>query len=394
MTSQISRQANVERFFTPNKWAWLLWLLFIVLVAAKRGFDPADHSNVFWIYRGGAMHWLQAIPLYDGSGHGFIYLPQSAALFTPFALLPETLSGVLWRLVNTGTFAFGVFGLSRLAIHRHHQQLFLPVTIVAILMSVSAAKLGQMTLILTGMIMLAVVDLSAKSWWRAAGWIVASFAFKPVSIVMMLLVSVLYPRTIVPFIAFLGLLVLIPFVMQDPDYVWEQYRASVTMLQQVATKGESYADPFAQIFWMMRGFGVTTPESVQFVMRVSFAGLTLALCWWLRDRQHPHTFCIYLFTFSTCYLLLFNPRTENNTYAMIGPAIGIFTAWSFHGARSVWRYGYLGIITAYMLSYRTGKWLTGAPTMWMKPLLCIVFLMFVLAQLREEGSIESNEPER
>ena len=31
----------------------------------------------------------------------------------------------------------------------------------------------------------------------------------------------------------------------------------------------------------------------------------------------------YLLAISVLYILLFNPRTENNTYAMLGPVIGL-----------------------------------------------------------------------
>ena len=30
--------------------------------------------------------------------------------------------------------------------------------------------------------------------------------------------------------------------------------------------------------------------------------------------------------FTVIYILLFNPRTENNTYALLGPVIGLFAA--------------------------------------------------------------------
>jgi len=41
----------------------MLWLLFIAFVTIKKGLDPVDYSNVFLIYRDGALLWLKAAPL-------------------------------------------------------------------------------------------------------------------------------------------------------------------------------------------------------------------------------------------------------------------------------------------------------------------------------------------
>ncbi len=357
---KIWQSAYPGRSISSDKLAWMLWLLFIAFVTTKKGLDPVDYSNVFLIYRDGALLWLKAAPLYDDSGHGFIYLPQSAALFTPFAMLPESVGSVLWRPINVGVFAVGAYGISSLASHRYRESVFLPVTILSVLMSASAAKLGQMNLIITGLMMLALVDLTKNNWWLTACLLVLAFALKPLSIVLILLLSVLYPRTIIPFITLLALLI------------------------KASTVGEQYVNPFAQVFWMMRDFGVTTPETVQLLIRICFALLTLGACWWIQHRSTPHTFAIYLYTLSVCYLLLFNPRTENNTYAILAPALGVFAAWSFQSAGRAYGYSYLAIIFLYLFSNRIGKWLIGEPTMWIKPLLCIVFLLLVCSQLRQD----------
>ncbi len=381
---KIWQSAYAGRSISSDKLAWMLWLLFIAFVTTKKGLDPVDYSNVFLIYRDGALLWLKAAPLYDDSGHGFIYLPQSAALFTPFAMLPESVGSVLWRPINIGVFAVGAYGISSLASHRYRESVFLPVTILSVLMGASAAKLGQMNLIITGLMMLALVDATKNNWWLTACLLVLAFALKPLSIVLILLLGVLYPRTIIPFITLLALLMLIPLLLHDPRYVWEQYQASVVMLSKASTVGEQYVNPFAQVFWMMRDFGVTTPETIQLLIRICFALLTLGACWWIQHRSTPHTFAIYLYTLSVCYLLLFNPRTENNTYAMLAPALGVFAAWSFQSAGRAYGYSYLAIIFLYLFSNRIEKWLIGEPTMWLKPLLCIVFLLLVCSQLRQD----------
>ena len=363
-----------------NTWGWILWGMLALFVVLNRSLIPVEHADVFLIYRDGALKWLQGQPLYDGSGTGFIYFPQAAVLFTPFTQLPVRWDSMIWRLVNIGGFAVGVYGFTRLASRRYDIQLFLPVTIVSILMGASAAKLGQATLIMAGLMMIAVMSLSRKNWWRAAIWLVMAFTLKPLVAVLILLVAVLYPRTIIPLLAGLAVFILAPFLMQDIGYVWDQYHLCLATIKQVTVYGQE--NPFAQLFWMLKSAGINTPEAVQVIIRLLFAALTLGFCWWLRGKQTPHTFTIYLYSLAACYVLLFNPRTENNTYAILGPAVGVFAVWSFQSTRRLGIYSYSAIVAFYLLSNRIGKWLIGAPTFWIKPLLCLMFLILVVNQSR------------
>lgn len=361
-----------------REWAWVLWGLFVSFVLINRSLSPVDHSEVFLIYRSAALLWLNGQPLYDGSGTGFIYFPQAAILMVPFTWLSPFLDSLLWRLLNIGVFALGVLQFARLAETHNQQPLFVPVTLVSILMAASAAKLGQMTLVMTGLMLTALAELHQKNWWRAALWLVLSFALKPLAAVLILLVAVLYYRTAIPLVLCFIALIGVPFLLQDPGYVWDQYRTSVITMQQVADFGKD--NPFAQAFWMLRKAGIHIPDAIQFLLRILFAALTLGYCWWLKRRQTSQTFLIYLFTLAACYALLFNPRTENNTYALLAPAVGVFTAWSLQNRGLFLRTSYLTIVAGFLLSNRIGKLLTGFATVWIKPLLCSLFLILVIYQ--------------
>ena len=348
----------------------------------KKSIDPLDYENTFLTYRDAAVHWIDTQPLYNRFRYGFIYLPQSAILFIPFAYIPAFLGTSLWPIFNIGMLAFGVHAFSQLASQRYRKQLFLPVTVVSIAMCMGAAKSGQMTLIMTGLMLLAMVDLAEENWWRAGGLLVLSFALKPLSVVLILLVGVLYPRVRVPLVMALAVLFLVPLVLQDASYVWEQYTTSFATIAHIAE--ETQQIPFAQVFWMLKSAGLETPEIVQFAIRLLFAALTLGLCWWLRGKLTPDTFAIYLYTLAVCYLMLFNTRTENNTYVMLAPAIAIFTVWTFQSARYLWAYAFLATTLMFVLSHRLGKWFAGEPTIWMKPLLCCVFLVLILGPLHQD----------
>ena len=109
---------NPTRRPQHNTLGWVVWGLLVLFVLINRSLSPVDHADVFVIYRDVALKWIQGEGLYDGSGTGFIYFPQAAVLFTPFSQLPVRVDSILWRLLNIGVFAAGVFGYCRLASFR------------------------------------------------------------------------------------------------------------------------------------------------------------------------------------------------------------------------------------------------------------------------------------
>ena len=76
--------------------------------------------------------------------------------------------------------------------------------------------------------------------------------------------------------------------------------------------------------WMPVGVGVA--DRVQPVIRLVGGLATLAATVVVFRRLPESRRPVWLFTLTVVYLLLFNPRTENNTYCLLGPALGMFYA--------------------------------------------------------------------
>src|SRR5690606_22275072 len=146
-------------------------------------------------------------------------------------------AGALWRAINIGVFAFGVLRLTRLAAPSSTLAFNIIVTSIAALLSWSAARHGQMTLVMGGLMMSAVADLHARSFWRASIALALAVAFKPLAIVLVLLAAALYPRTSWRIaLVFLGI-GLAPFAFQSTEYVLSQYRAVPDMFRDAAENG-------------------------------------------------------------------------------------------------------------------------------------------------------------
>ena len=283
--------------------SWLLWVILFLIATALaldgHGRDVSHH------YRAASQHWLHREPLYDNSGGGFLYFPQSAILYTPFAVLPENLSEILWRSLILFVFAAGVFRLARLAGRDTGIEFFPLTTMFCVPLAFSSERNGQATLIMAGLMMLATVDLVDKRWWRAAAYLSLALAIKPLCLVLILLAAALYPAMMWRLAISICFWTAMPFLIAEPTYVLHQYFGCANMLQLAADRGR---DPnWSQVFGMLQVFGISIPSSWQTILRAIAAAGTLAMAWYAQRRWPSSWAGTYCYALATCYLMLFNP---------------------------------------------------------------------------------------
>lgn len=367
--------------------AWLLWLTFFVVLAV--GIASGSGRSVTYQYSWAAERWLQGVDIYEMGGRGFLYLPQAALLYLPFNLLPHVAGEIGWRLITLGTFAAGVYRLTRLAETNGGGRLFLITTCLTIPLSFSAARNGQATLVMAGLMMLSLDELTQRRWTRAAVLLCLGLAFKPLTFVLMLVVAAIYRPMLVRLAIGTVVLALLPFFTQEGSYVLDQYAGFAGMLRSATQLGIDR--PWAQLFGMLQIAGISLPEPIQTLFRVTAAGATLIAGWWVHRRLPASRCALYLYALAGCYLMLFNPRTENNTYALIAPALGVFCGEAFRVERNR-VLGCVLILFALgtVCSYEIGTRLTpGVHPVWLAPLMCVGFSLVLLGQLI--GEVQSQE---
>jgi hypothetical protein len=358
--------------------AWIgwaaLWLVTAAIIASGSG------RTVVPAYREGALSWIHGEVIYKHLGvGGFTYLPQAAILFIPFSLLPVAVGEVIWRFVNIGVFALGVFQLARLARGRSGQELFPLMTLVALPMAWDCARNGQATLALTGLMLLAVVAAAEQRWWRVVLWLSLGISVKPLMIVLVLLLMAI-DRPLSWRVA-LGMLAtsLLPFLTQHPTFVLEQYAMcwkNLTTGAHVGAAETGWTSPFHAI----RLMGIVVSENLQTLIRIIAALGTLVLCYLSRRRHDAIRSAMFVFSLAVTYLMLFSPRTENNTYAMLGPAIAVFLAGAFLIEQRI-REGIVlsGIAAAILGGRAIERMLTPhAGTSWLSPLMAFCFAVYLL----------------
>ena len=93
-----------------NGWlrlALFLWALVIVVIGLRCAVSSTSHS-LYPTFANAARNWRIQGDLYTPTAQKasgldcYRYSPLIAAALTPLSLLPESLGGILWRLVNAG----------------------------------------------------------------------------------------------------------------------------------------------------------------------------------------------------------------------------------------------------------------------------------------------------
>jgi uncharacterized membrane protein YfcA len=274
-----------------------------------------------------------------------------------------------------------VHRLAGLSDQRSPTVLFAWMTALCIPVAWDAARNGQATLLVTGMMAWAVVTLARQRWRRSAIWLGLSVAVKPLGTCLLVLAALLYRPVLRRLCVVIVILAAVPFLTERPSYVISQYQGWLHMTSIGARVGAD--QDWAQFFGLMSIADVHLSAAWQNVIRTIAAGLTIAACVLTQRRGTPEESVIDLFVLQACFLMLFSPRTENNTYAALAPAIALLSgrAWLVEGRRSVG--AALAVMAIGMAgSYEIGRrLLPGHPPTWLAPMLATAFSLYAIRRI-------------
>lgn len=347
---------------------------------------PLGDRSVTGNYRLGAEHWHTKRAMYTEGPHGFLYLPQAAMIFLPFEVLPALAGEVLWRWAGIGAYAAGVWALCRLIAGYSGAGrpvrlagVFTIATLLAIPAALGSAQNGQTNLALGGLFALSAVSASGRRWWWTTLWLMLALALKPVALPVVLLLAAVNLRMIPALAAGGVVLVLAPFVHPDPGYVWQQYQAGFGKVLSAANPGADVW--FSDIRGMLRDFGWKLTDAQVLPVRGAAALVCLGASVWLGIKTREWARSVLVVLVGVGYILVFSPRTEGVTYAMIGPLAAVLATRELlnREARRVW----LGAaMVAYCLVLQFSMVLTGKERKyWLRPLATMVFVVGVGARI-------------
>ncbi len=297
----------------------LVWLLPFLVITILVIVGPW-HRNVTPLYHQASANWWAGKDLYHGPG-GMNYLPPFAVIFAPFHSLPVPVGDILWRLCTAVLLATGVWRFQREQFGAEFARAFVYASLLALPLCLGAMRNGQANGMFAALTLHAAACLPRRQWWTAAALMVLALAIKPLGAVLLLLSLVVYSPLRWRLVAALAALALFPFLFAPADYVIAQYAAFLANIQKCAVITENR---FADIGGVIRTFGWEMPGGISKLVRVAAGGATLGL-WWTGARRLREPFrALWLLTLSACYLMLFNPMNEANSYVILAPALGLW----------------------------------------------------------------------
>jgi alpha-1,2-mannosyltransferase len=311
--------------------AVLLWVVPLIAVSVLVSLDPVKRS-VTPVFHLAASRWWAREPLY-ADVRGFHYLPQFALLFSPFHALPRPLGDIVWRAISVGILLLGLRAFVRRARPADESRFFFLASLLALGPCLGALRNGQTNLAFAGLGLFLAAELSAARWGAAAACLAALVAVKPLGLVFVLLAPWGYRRILRPLSIALMALLLAPFLFAAPPYVLAQYHdAGQHFLAMSGVTEYRFAD-FAAV---LRAAGLQPPAAWLTAIRALTAGVFLLL--WIRVSRSPEPWkALTLVLLGGVYLMLFNPMTEKNSYAIVAPPIAVAALHCLESDPSAWR---------------------------------------------------------
>lgn len=301
-----------------------IWLIYAAIIATIVAIQP-DRRTATLEYQKASDHWWGGETSLYRKKNGYLYFPQFAILYTPYELLPDRVGEPLWRLTCLASLALALWAACSRLDPKRRAALFLIATVLVLPSSFASARNGQVNMPLAALFLLTALSLSRERWWISAGLLTVTLILKPIAVAPILVCAVLYPRLRLPMVVGLIIFAAMPYAHFNPQYVTGEYGAFVNNLSQAGKPtGHSWCD-FAGMF---RSFGLMIPPLVQFAARALAGLLTLWLAWHALRRLDAFRGAIVVLFLSVIYLMLFNPRTETNSYVMLAIFVAVFGAYA------------------------------------------------------------------
>lgn len=369
--------------------AVVLWALaFIVCVI----FNALSHQprTVLTDYLTAGHGWLHQANLYNLHDIGaFNYFLPVALVFVPLALLPLPLALLLWGvLMFAGLISALWLVANRLTVETMQKdRYFFLMTLASVMIGFDALRNGQMTVAILFLVLLLSQQFPDERPWLGALLLSAGIILKPIMIVPCLLVLGHYYRLIWRVLALLVLWLVIPFLAQSFHYVVAQYQLSYLNFVKTVNMGMHGYDWASLLNALHVVFGLSLSNATQLVVLSLAAIATYGASWYFRKNTSKPIFYFSLMYLGMIYLVLFNPRTENNGYVLLAPFIGylIASAWE---CRQWFRIApLLAVMLGITMNYYISKTITPAHHMWLSPFLSCWLIVDLLLYRRQAFSL-------
>lgn len=328
-------------FHARTRWeqaALFVWAAILMFVSVRVFMAPAA-KTVYPIFSSSGRLWQAGGELYEpyrskAVQPGYRYSPSFAILVAPFAALPDSVGGVLWRLASAGAFLASLFWFARsvLAIPLSPDQ-FAWLLLLSLPLSLASVNNGQANVLVVACMVGSVAAVTQARWNLATVLITLAFVCKVYPLALGMLLMVLYPRHLllrIPLAAAVSLAV--PFLGQDPHYVVDQYAKWFALLRADDRSWIPVDQTYRDLWLLIRLYAPSPTLEQRWLYRAVYMALQVlagagiaALCW--RRRRlgwPPRALLTATFGLSVAWMMLLGPATESSSFVLLAPSL----AWS------------------------------------------------------------------
>lgn len=354
-----------------------VWLLFALIVGLIVAIQPDRHTVTPEYRTASEKWWAGKESPYNMSQIGYLYLPQEAMIYTPYRLLPKRLGEPLWRFTGLALLAAGLWRVARLLDPARKERLFLVATLLVIPASCASAQDGQVNLPLAGLLLLTVAELSHRRWNLATLWLLLAIMLKPIALAPTLLAAACFPPLRPRLLGGFILCLVVAYLHPSTAYVSGEYHhfwSKFVLAGQPLVK-----ENFSDLFGMLWHWDIHPSPAIISGIRALASFVTLLLSLSLmrsfRGDQVLQSFGVLLL--SALYLMLFNPRTEENSYVILVGFSALLAARDFLSG-NVPR-GSLLVLFCLLLAVDSYGFTYALTKIWFKPLVTLTFFVVLVA---------------
>jgi hypothetical protein len=368
--------------------ALLVWFFLSLATCGRALLVPFSdrHTGIYPLYARTGQAWYTGKEIYarEDGFDVFRYSPLAAACLVPFGLLPDVLGNLAWRLLNLVVFLAGLRAWIRRVLPRD----LTPneragVYLLSALVAGTGLLDGQANALVIGLLLLASADLVRERWTLAAVWVALACLLKLFPVAFALLAAAVYPRSFTPrwILALLAGL-LIPFLLQSPDYVAEQYPAWLRLVARDEGRQDWPLDlAYRDLRFLCRIYlaplSTRAYLGIQLGVAAAMAGLCLAArrLGWRRENL-----LVLLLGLAVSWMLVLGPSTEGVTYILLAPTLAWAVVQSSRGGVGRRLLPRLALVLMVLAS--TAVWFPNGKRLHLlgpHPLACLLILGYLLA---------------
>jgi len=329
-----------------EKGALAAWGIVLTVVCVRTATWPRTHT-VYPIFALASQNWLAGTSLYGQTPFDiYRYSPLVAAAFVPLGSLPLWLGGVFWRLLEAAVYGAALFWwcrfmtaarsspnpyptpkVSRFGIgfgptYKTRDRNWMAVFLLLVLpLSLDNFNNGQSNLLMIGLVVLAIAACGTDRWNLAGACAAAACLLKIYPVVIAMLLSATHLRRFAPrFLVALVAGILLPFVLQRPSYVLEQYQTWARYLGSEDRQGLSPALWYRDFRLLAHLWGIPITAAIYALIQTTAGAGVAVICLAARRSGWPrHELGLLVLGLGSCWMTVFGVAAETSTYVIVTP---------------------------------------------------------------------------